>query len=40
MQEHGKRPKAEDLYATLIKLLEEQEGVKITYELETVEQAS
>ena len=29
-------PKGEDLLATLIKLLAEQEGVKITYEFETV----
>ena len=29
-------PKGEDLLATLIKLLAEQEGVKITYELEVV----
>ena len=27
-----KEPKGEDLLATLIRLLEEQEGVKITYE--------
>lgn len=32
-------PNAQDLFATLIKLLAEQEGVKITYELETVEQS-
>jgi hypothetical protein len=31
-----KEPKGEDLFATLIKLLAEQEGVKITYELETI----
>ena len=29
-------PNGKDLLATLIKLLAEQEGVKITYELETV----
>jgi hypothetical protein len=29
-------PKGQDLLATLIKLLAEQEGVKITYELEKV----
>ena len=29
-----KEPKGEDLLATLIKLLAEQEGVKITYKLE------
>ena len=28
-------PKGKDLLETLIKLLAEQEGVKITYELET-----
>ena len=31
-----KEPKGEDLLATLIKLLAEQEGVKIEYELETI----
>lgn len=31
-----KEPKGQDLLAMLIKLLAEQEGVKITYELETV----
>ncbi len=30
------KPKGQDLLATLIKLLEEQEGVKITYKLEAV----
>lgn len=30
-------PNGKDLLATLIKLLEEQEGVKIEYELEAVE---
>lgn len=29
-----KKPKGEDLLATLIKLLADQEGVEITYELE------
>lgn len=29
-------PKGQDLLATLIKLLEEQEGVKIEYKLEAV----
>lgn len=28
------KPNGKDLLATLIKLLEDQEGVKITYELE------
>lgn len=28
-----KEPKGKDLLATLIKLLEDQEGVKITYEI-------
>ena len=28
------KPNGKDLLSTLIKLLEEQEGVKITYELE------
>ena len=31
-----KEPKGQDLLATLIKLLAEQEGVKITYEFEKV----
>lgn len=31
-----KEPKCADLLATLIRLLEEQEGVKIAYELEGV----
>lgn len=31
-----KTPNGHDLLATLISLLEEQEGVKITYELERV----
>lgn len=31
------QPKGQDLLETLIKLLAEQEGVKITYELKTVE---
>ena len=31
------QPKGEDLLAMLIKLLAEQEGVKITYELETIQ---
>ena len=34
-----KEPKGEDLLATLIKLLEEQEGVKITYEVRKNENA-
>ena len=33
-----KVPDGKDLLATLIKLLAEQEGVKITYELETEKQ--
>ena len=32
----SKEPKASDLLATLIDLLADQEGVKITYELVTV----
>jgi hypothetical protein len=30
----GTPPKGSDLMATLIRLLEEQEGVKITYQIE------
>lgn len=33
----GKEPKATDLLATLIDLLADQEGVKITYELKECE---
>lgn len=34
MDTHGKEPKGTELLATLINLLAEQEGVKITFELE------
>ena len=33
-----KKPNGKDLLATLIKLYAEQEGVKITYQIETKEQ--
>ena len=35
MKYTGKEPKGTDLLATLIELLADQEGVKITYEFET-----
>ena len=35
-----KEPKASDLLATLIDLLADQEGVKITYEIERVTKCS
>ena len=36
MKFHGTPPTAEDVYKTLISLLEDQWGVKITYELKVI----
>lgn len=37
MEYSGTPPTGAELIATLVRLLEEQEGVKITYELERIE---